>query len=828
MGELVRMVNSNRLNLSQFLIMHPFSATESILYKSVLDDIDYFETLYTKSFKTYERLATISNMIDNDIQKLIVITGYRGCGKTNFLQLIKHIFDGYKITDLISEVYKNELSNLKNIDDLQKLAKDKFDESIKRIKSTLFFAENTSNHNDQSFEQNLNSYISEHLTGVCKYINFDEGGMGTEKPFSQKLFYLIRNSIENRIQDANFKEIFSKIKSFVVRNKWLISESFDSENRNLKTFWKNINELVNCLDDDSIYDCLFDEIKKLKLDQLLLVYTIWEYAEISTIDKQCSHMKLMYLLDNIDMIADGTSNVFQNTIEGIWKFVWNARIVFTKIKEYAHPEDDVFVTLYINTKMIVSMRETTAMHISGHLRDKMRGLMDHFDMSTDVDKTMVIQKKIQYCQNAIHNNLITNKNFIDALKCINDLNEDKLLMRNLFLLYNNDYRTSILSLTTVCIEHLDEVKSAVILINSNNSHMVFGGRGIIYRLVLDAFFDWAYFDTIGIASPKNRSHAISLQSQYGYSCSRILLTLLCNKQTKNTERFFVNPEESVKLLNLYAMVKNIMTIDEFVNIIDGMYSLRNKKYWNHLITFDNIWCYTSETIKRYIIENKANAPQPFQIYIRATSAGQLFAGYLCIHFEFFASRFCSEHKNIPLFMLDDMTDKKQFQIVKSIISEVYNGVKNCCRTLEIYNTQVLEISNQQHYSKIVESPYYYEKQFHEERIIHNHISYLEAYRNYILKESQSPKLLTEFNSLIINSIKKYLELLKYDPNDGLKNYRDQFISSNSKKLYNELSVCIEKIETQPSITNIEITRQYYNTYFAGEMCSSFKGGSSNG
>lgn len=174
-----------------------------------------------------------------------------------------------------------------------------------------------------------------------------------------------------------------------------------------------------------------------------------------------------------------------------------------------------------------------------------------------------------------------------------------------------------------------------------------------------------------------------------------------------------------------------MSLDEFVNIIDGMYSLRNKRFWNHLVTFDNIMSYSPDVIKNYVSLDGVQTEET-DIYIRATSAGQMFASVICIHFEYFASRYASASNNVSLFLIDNLTDQKQRASLKRIVRGVYGIVKKCINTLKVYNKCVMEIKDANHYDDILDSPYYYERQFHEERIIHNHISYLEAYRNFVL------------------------------------------------------------------------------------------------
>ena len=468
------------------------------------------------------------------------------------------------------------------------------------------------------------------------HIKFNEG-------MRKKFTKLVSNENENKMKKN--QEIVDLIDDFAKRNQWIIEENFENiDFRTLKNFWSIVKHRLRNFNQRSSYDDILDELKKLALEQLLFVYTIWEYAEILTSNRNQEERKLIYILDNIDIISDGTTDIFQNTMMGIWKFVWDTRNVFAKIGEKHAYENRDFIELYNKTNIIVAMRETTAMHISGHLRDKMREIMDHFDMSADIDKTRIMQKKIDLALSLIYKGDINSQGFIEAIECLDQLSKDRLFMRNLFKLFNDDFRTSMTCITTICIEHMEEVKKAIQLLKSVDGNIVFGGRGIIYRLLIDGFFDWNYFDAIGIPSIKSKGHTAVMQVQHGYSCARSILTILCNKQAKNSERFFINPEESVKLADLYSMVSQIMSVDEFVNIIDGMYSLRNKKFWNHLVTFDNILSYSPGIIKKYIeLEEQT---EKTDIYIRATSAGQMFVSMLCIHFEYFASRFAADTNNV--------------------------------------------------------------------------------------------------------------------------------------------------------------------------------------
>lgn len=829
MGDIEKMINNNSIGISQFFTMHPFSLTDKILYEDALSSIDYFKKLYIKSFKTFERLATICSVIDNSAKNLIVVTGFRGCGKTNFLQLIKRIAEGFELTDTIGDSYHSEINNTGNSIDLKTLVDEKWVITKQRIRSSLFLSEDFDDDNEKKLGTSLNEYIINHISGPCNYINFDVGGMGREKPFSTKLFFLLRESLSLYLSTGRFFNAYSTLYSFVIRNRWLIEENLENiYSRKLKSFWVRLNKKIMQLkagqiEDEQFYDFLFESIKRLDLEQVFFIFNIWEYTKIVYGQEWTKNQKLLYLLDNIDMISDSQTDIFNNTIMGIWRFIWDTRALFAKISERSNPADACYINVYNKAKIIVAMRETTAMHISEHLRDKMRGLMEHFDMSDDVEKSLIMQRRIDFGKELMKSGRISNMRFNRAIRSLDQLVRDRLLMKNLFLLYNNDYRTSMASLLTICIERLDLMNTAIELMKSNENYKVFGGRGIVYRLIIDAFFGWGYFDGIGISSIKRGNRTLSRQSQNDYSFTRVLLTLMCNKQSKNTERFFVNPEESVKLLDLYKMVKNFMTEDDFSGIIEGMYSLKNKKYWNHLVTFDNIWNYSPTEINEYLISEEGKLDDIHNIYIRATTAGQIFLAIICVHFEYYSSRFCTGEDYVPLFSLNNLHDSVQYNKMTRILSEVYRGVKSCCNRVERYNMEVLQILGKTKYEEIVGTPYFYERQFHEERIIHSHISYLESYREYINEITNDFSISKKANEYIISIIKNYLELLKYDKNGGIKLFRDTYYSPNSKKLYNELSVCIERIDyRKESFKRIEITRKYYKENFEGQFCNALK------
>ena len=59
-----QMIDEGKIDLDQYLIMHPFSASTKKVYEEALRGIDFFNELYIKNNKTYERLAIISKVLN--------------------------------------------------------------------------------------------------------------------------------------------------------------------------------------------------------------------------------------------------------------------------------------------------------------------------------------------------------------------------------------------------------------------------------------------------------------------------------------------------------------------------------------------------------------------------------------------------------------------------------------------------------------------------------------------------------------------------------------------------------------------------------------------
>lgn len=812
MADLYDMINTRKLDFESFLKMHPFSASNKNVYNAALENVDFFEELHIKTVEMYVRLSEISSVLSTDLKNLVIITGYRGCGKTNFLRYIEYLANGGEINQTLQETYNRQLQSA----DDDKNFKKQYEKAKKVIYQTLQGAVNE----DHIEDRELNQHIQKSIRSETTYLNFDIGGFQKEKPLSTKLYYLLQGTIIDCVKDGTVRKIIRLIDGFVDRNRSAIQFNFEQpDNMELDSFWDQAKLIFDtAAQDDANISQLLSVLKTITLEHLLLVFFLWEFA--LHIVKKTVNRNLLYLLDNIDMISNKDGVVFRNTIKGIFSYVCNSRHLFSEIAQNTTNDDDKQICgFYARTNIIIAMRETSAMKITDHDRKAIRQDMNSFDISEDVDKVLILRKKLDFALKLISTGKITNQYFISKTENLKWLLRDKFMIHRIILLNNNDVRTAIQLLSKLC----DYPFSKIYRINrriTNKDDQLFGVRGIVFKQIFKLYYENNYFSDLKINDFRNETHT------FPYSAARIILTLLYKQREKQPDRVLFNAAEYMELGCLFKEVSTFMSSDEFEIILDRMYAHRDAIFWNHLVTFDNVSKYSKNDISSYLSQDLYDEDN--RIYLSITPAGQAFLEFVCVHFEYFSVRFC-EDADRALFEYDCLRNNDEMVLVMSVIQTVYEAVKSCCTELGRYNRKALNRERVPKYEMIRTKRYNYAGRFHEERLVHNHISYLNAYRNYLIsktKDLSSPEL-HKMNEYIILYIRHYLDLLHTDDWKA-RPYRDIFISDGSRSLYNSIMVCIEKFEQLQkqgkTDWKIDFTREYYREHFEkdGVRCILFK------
>ena len=812
--ELINMINSNNITVRKFFTMNPFSSLTNKQYKKFSNEINFFDDMNVISTKTIERLATLAKVSIDDSFNTLIVTGYSGSGKTNFLRFCEAIITGKTIIKDYEEIRKEieELYELQdnslgkasgenlpdffsenNVEhDINELVKLRFSfkNSLSKIKTILYtdYFEKNTNEIEKVISKDLNHI----LKGESIYFDFDAGKRDDIEPLEIKL----TRHIEGHLKQINYEKV-KKLGEFYRVNEAEFSNAF--ENRSQYLFSDALKFICENKNDnfDEYKVLLSQKLQDLEIDQLLCIEVLLKILELLDSDFEGY---IYYFLDNIDMVSGQTNDVLRKTIAKFWDFTSEMQSLMDELREKNSPQNRKWIELGDQFKYIFAMRETTAMHISDHLRGRIDAYSKHFDISHDINKSFIFKKRYNILKQHIDKREIYNVSFIKIVNCIEYITEDKYYKWNLFSLFNNDYRKTINCLCQICSKEESPMYQSTSFLKSHQAYYKFGGRGIIIRTICDSFKNWGYFSNLKITTREKRYK----DSEYNITLMRKILTVLFNMQNKISTNeeipFFVDREQSVSIKQLYDKVELFCkNKDNFLKCIEKMFSCRTWNYWNHLITFDNILEYSEVELLKALNDTSGN----YNIYIRCTNAGEKYLNTICVHYEFFSCRFASS--DMSLFDSKSYSFKNGKYLFQNQVQQVLQKVKDCCNELKLVNSKLLEYLELEDYADIIDEQIYVkDKKFHEERIIHNHISYLDAFRLYLINGPLKEKV-CDINKIIIGYIKEYLELLKYEEN--------LFYSENSERLYKELTGCIKAITTNDYIdTEIVISRDYFKKH----------------
>ena len=420
----------------------------------------------------------------------------------------------------------------------------------------------------------------------------------------------------------------------------------------------------------------------------------------------------------------------------------------------------------------------------------------------DTDKAYVVEKKFNFID--AYRKQIVNVDFLRQMDCIHRICTDVYVKKNIFPMFNNDYKRSIFCIAEICKNNTDYIQEKLVLLDTDKAYNKNGARGILFRLIYDEFKKEHYFDEIGVEWIGNRKNS--------FTPSRIILTVLYNllpEYERNENNISTNFETMnptrIALHRLYDYVEPFMNVKTFVRSLIGMYNLKSAKTWNHLITFDNIREVTDEELEKVLVEYK-NGKQN-DVMIRITCAGTNYIKFICTHYEFFSCRFTK--KTAPLFCECNNLFSNEYKNYEFeyILDRVYKSVETCCEHLVGFNKIMLGIHKD---GKLDESDYIFKNKnektgkFHEERIIHRHITYLDNYRKHLINDIY-PNNVMEINEKIIKIIEKYIELLN-----------NELFGDMSKALVVELTFCINYIKGKKYNDKVtEISRDTYKLLMEG-------------
>lgn len=730
-----------------------------------------------------KRQEAFNNMIsiENNIAHYLMSTPFSYLNNLNY---------GNKLSP---ELFEKEFLVYKNLDVIEQ----EIIQYLKDISQNTVLITGYQGCGKTTFVNYLVKHIKESYQQDRKVCNIDKIDFEKEdeeekvNPFKKVLIGRIAESLCACTADREDKVLIFFINTYysnrdafkIIENQTEIQKLFDFLNQE-----KNKDFNKDCVNKDKLYK----KIRDLKVPQIL---TIWSYYIIC---KQCVEQKTDFveilLLDNIDDIYK--NEYTEKFIRGLKKYHELGSQFISNLK--INDSTSAF-NLYMNFNFIFCLRDTSAAKFSYHFTTRAVQFF-HKDISEKVEKIQIINNKIKYLENIGKCDL---KNKAEIIKHICN---DNYTIKRIFPLYNNDYRTAVKSLCNVLTKNEEYAREYCLMTDYKSSAMHFGAHGIVLRLILDSFEKQGYFKAIGSYSINVRDTTEEDNSQHelvDYSIPRIILTYLYNFQEKHKDSFLNNlPDSTINLKKLYDSFYKIINPNNISEKIEAMYALHLKQDWNHLINVNATYNVNSSNINSIFEEYKRGGLFKEQDgSVAITCAGRVFVQRITTHYEYFACRYFED--SIPLF-LDENFEKVdgKYKFDKGM-GDVCGKVKSCIEKAYQFDLRIVHEYYNGDIEKFKRSEYIYQKkQTHAERIINHNISYIDAYRHYVIqriKEIEIKKDLSDIEKniydnkqdickIILEHIKNYVDLME--------NYlKIGYFSKGAQDLYKQYSEGINKVGT---------------------------------
>lgn len=704
-------------SIERFMLCTPFTTDDILKYGGDLTEDLFYEKLYVQPKSAdYKSIETkIIRGIKSHNKNTIYILGNKGCGKSTF---------------------------------------------INKIRRTL---NNTSN--------------------ICyEFIDFGESNSTlkyekTKETLVRKIYKILKNLFKTEKDNKTIKSFIQ----FYFNNIEDIDSEWDAE-KNIDLFFKTLKKIIE--NPNSKLEQLEIEIRPILLETEL--FQLFFILTLLLMHIQLSNYNYLsptaIILDNLDNMLEITEiktfiEHYRNYLQAIGTFI--------KRCNWGDGQQHRYQFVYI-----LVMREITKASISTpHSLEVSRVSSKEYDVTELFPKKDISHRRTKYLLELIElvekGKIPVDEWFLEILpelkrqaEAIQIIVGDTYIQKTIYPLFNNDYRIATMTLIKMCIENTALLQEYIELFKCGIPSAKYGGRGIVYRLILDRFKERKYFKKIGLVDFKDRSDK-------KVSLNRLILTYLNN----TTDIKATGDSKAISLKEIFKSFK-IFKTKEVVECLWEMYNLITTEEWNPLIMFASSSDVSKDGLflerkhyKESLQEDETIDAEARYSFFRITCAGRVYLTNICTHFEFFSCRIFGK-KRAPLFSKKVLTIKNDEPLFKVIIDAVYEEVKLCCKSLE-------EFESADGICSKIDSDFNYKNengiyQYHGERIIFSHISYIDIYRCYLLAKkpieiSTMGIKLKDISIYLIEMCEKYLELFNICKiGSSIKNKEGTFIKDVMK------------------------------------------------
>lgn len=584
---------------------------------------------------------------------------------------------------------------------------------------------------------------------------------------------ILRNKLLNLIWDdyGNPKEIKNN-------NKLKIKYCALHERMNSKTDYpilhrkKGNNTLFDFLKEES-YAKHFDMEMEKKLDSLDTIELLIYYILLQGFYIEKKSKKLIVFFENLD-------NLFTEDIQRLFDCYNEVQKVFShNVLKDLDVFSDKVNSFYRFFSFIFVMRDVSDLlvnstHFIGPGPQSI--IIDNSTDNQNSKKLSPIDEIIMHRLKFIKNNPSSfSKNIVEQSKHLSKIFDKKAALFKydkdydfFFQLFDQDYIKIIDMFCDIIsknnLEYFDKLLAKTKVAKSPQlaSIIKFGARSYFLRLIFNEFRKRDCFKNLGIRPDK--------------SLPRTILYYCLNKKKNNVK--------NVSFLQIYQRINPVYDRSEIVDCCVQMFKLRESdKRWNQLISIEYAGTNEEHQMQRYMDEETQKQKGEEIIMIQITNAGKTFADKVSPHFEYFSCRYAYDYS--PLFDEANLKIASGKYIFENIIEIVQKQVEKCIKLCFAKERELKEthfIRSWDEYKQEYCLPYTYEGNrnyfTHPERILHHHISYIDAYRVFVITElliQNKKEEAKRINTKLILLIKNYSQMFKFFDNDYLSAFSTHYV-----------------------------------------------------
>ncbi len=586
--------------------------------------------------------------------------------------------------------------------------------------------------------------------------------------------------IISAIDMKNYKEIFNVLYEFMQQNYSLIGRYLDNSDIIHNLVYGVIKQINagNIESEGRFQKFLRDLFASLTLSQILTLDFL--IALSSKVNNRKTY-KSYICFDNLDNIPR-----IERLTDFLRAFVDFYLAAMSFMTEYKNGKYESIGTAFA---YIVTLRETTVFSIASHNYEFFAWDNLKFDFSKTFEKNQIVKKRTEVLKKL---DFLKHEQ-MESIDSIEKFVNNNYLNQYFFDIFNQNYRYSMRTIEIIANNNKQEVKRYNELCSMKNRNYYLLANGIIIKLLVN------HFNQDGIFSSSLRLLDLHDRNEYRQvSISRVILTYLSNEGT------------GCKFNILLDAFEGIFTADEVCSTIQLLYDMARGR-WCHLVTFSYEAKDSLEKQARHYKDD--NIQEDEFSTIRITPAGISFLQIISVSFEFYSSRlinmnhFSSSPHRLPLVLNDNLkTNINRKYYFEVVIEQVFDSVKKCYQRLVNFDNEIMKKKNFTSFQQYCHSKYVFRKEdgndiVHKEKLIFNHIGYINSFRLYLLSKKnidQEEKCL--INKILVQYIDKYLSLGEDDALSSTQSVSKEVYESLRKQIkyikesnYNDFETKIETI-----------------------------------